>query len=243
MFQSLFRNLSPVVKNLLIINGIFYLAQLAIPGFTENFSLYYPESSQFRAYQIATHFFMHSQHSFIHIFFNMFALIMFGPQIERVLGPKRFLIYYAITAFGAAFLHQFVNWIQIQQLISDLDLLSIEEISKNGYDLLSGGKNWSDPTLGKLNHLYNTPVLGASGAVFGLLAAFAYYFPNTKLMLMFPPIPIKAKFFVLGYAAIELFSGISNSPGDNVAHFAHLGGALFGIILMLIWKKDNSRFY
>lgn len=243
MFQSLFRNLSPVVKNLLIINGIFYLAQLAIPGFTDYFSLYYPESSQFRAYQIATHFFMHSQVTFMHIIFNMFALVMFGPQIERVLGAKRFLSYYFITAFGAAFLHQLVNWIQIQQFVDSVDGETLEMIKSTGYDLLAEGRNWSDPTVGKLNHLYNTPVLGASGAVFGLLAAFAYYFPNTKLMLLFPPIPIKAKFFVLGYAAIELFSGISNSPGDNVAHFAHLGGALFGIIMMLIWKKDTSRFY
>ena len=241
MFQSLFRNLSPVVKNLLIINGVFFLAQNLIGGFSENLSLYYFESSHFRAWQLVTHFFMHG--GIGHIFFNMFALVMFGSQIERVLGEKRFLIYYFITAFGAALLHQFAIYIEIQQFKS--------LISTDSYNVILNYSNLFDTefspseinSVNSLVPLIHTPVLGASGAVFGLLAAFAYYFPNTKLMLMFPPIPIKAKFFVLGYAAIELFSGISNSPGDNVAHFAHLGGALFGIILVLIWKKDTSRFY
>lgn len=241
MFQNLLNNISPVVKNLLIINVIFFLAQNLVPGFSEGFSLYYLYSDQFRAWQVVTHFFMHG--GIGHIFFNMFALIMFGSALEKIWGAQRFLAFYFITAFGAAFLHQFVVGIQINQLQDGLDSSIISEIKSNGYSLLLGGQNWSDSITGELNLLYNTPVLGASGAVFGLLAAYAYYFPNTKLMLLFPPIPIKAKYFVIGYAAIELFSGISNRAGDNIAHFAHLGGALFGIILVLIWKKDTTRFY
>lgn len=241
MLQNILRNLSPVVKNLLIINAIFFLAQNLIPGFTENLSLYFFQSTEFRAWQIVTHFFMHG--SIGHIFFNMFALVMFGSNLERVLGAQRFLAFYFITAFGAAFLHQFVNWIEIAQLAKDYDSTIIEEVRLTGIEILNSGRNWSDPNLANLNYAYNTPVLGASGAVFGLLAAFAYYFPNTELFLMFIPFPIKAKYFVIGYAAMELFSGISNRPGDNVAHFAHLGGALFGILLVLFWKKNSNRFY
>lgn len=240
MFQALFRNMSPVVKNLLIINGIFFLAQLMIPGFTEELSLHYFESSEFKFYQVAAHFFMHG--SFIHIFFNMFALVMFGPPLERIWSAQRFLVFYFITAFGAAFLHQLAIYIEIQQLIplvSEKTVNTIFELDEFGRFEYNSEDAIYGKTLGRLIH---SPMLGASGAVYGILAGFAYYFPNTQLMLLFPPIPIKAKYLVLILVGFDLFMGLGSS-GSNIAHFAHLGGALFGIVLVLIWQRNKNQFY
>ena len=240
MFGQLFRNMPEVVKNLLIINVLFFIGQSILPAIDINLSLFPIVSEQFRPWQLATHFFMHG--NLMHLFFNMFALVIFGSQLERVWGPKRFLIYYFLTALGAAFLHLIVNYIRIKnfEVLFSPDELNI--ILSEGYDLLNSGYNYNGDG-GVLNAMYNVPMIGASGAVFGLLAAFGYLFPNTKLMLLFPPIPIKAKFFVIIYAAIELFSGIANMPGDNVAHFAHLGGALIGILLVLYWNKNRNSFF
>jgi len=173
----------------------------------------------------------------------MFALVIFGNNLERVWGPKRFLIYYLATALGAAILHMIVNYLTISSLENSLSIIDIEAFRIEGYNALLKGKNFIDPELGRLNLLYNTPMIGASGAVFGLLAAFGYLFPNTELMLLFPPIPIKAKYFVTGYAALELYLGFANNPTDNVAHFAHIGGALIGIIMVIIWNKNKSTFH
>lgn len=240
---NLLSTLTPVVKNLLIINLLFFVAQWALPEFMQNLELYPIVSEGFRPWQLATHFFMHSTYSIGHIFFNMFALVIFGNHLERVWGPKRFLIYYLATALGAAILHMIVNYITISSLENSLSIIDIETFRIEGYNALLEGKNFIDPELSHLNLLYNTPMIGASGAVFGLLAAFGYLFPNTELMLLFPPIPIKAKYFVIGYAALELYLGFANNPTDNVAHFAHLGGALVGIIMVIIWNKNKSTFY
>ena len=247
MLQNLFRNMSPVVKNLLILNALFFVAQFALPGIMKSLELYPFVSEEFKPWQLATHFFMHSTHGLMHIFFNMFALVIFGTQLERVWGPKKFLIYYLATALGAAFLHLLVGYLRIQNLESSLSPAELNQILTEGFEYLRNSNNYVDPKMGQINLnlflLYNTPMLGASGAVFGLLAAFGYLFPNTELYLMFIPVPIKAKYFVMGYAAIELFSGISNSPNDNVAHFAHLGGALVGIVMVLIWQKQKNQFF
>ena len=240
MFGQLFRNMTEVVKNLLIINVLFFVAQNIIPEIDINLSLFPIISEQFKPWQLATHFFMHANLG--HIFFNMFALVIFGSQLERVWGPKRFLTYYFITGFGAAFLHLIVNYLRIK----NFEVLFTEEeiniVLNEGYNLLNTGYNYNGQA-GILNAMYNVPMIGASGAVFGLLAAFGYLFPNTKLMLLFPPIPIKAKFFVIGYAALELYLGMANNPGDNVAHFAHLGGALIGILMVLYWNKNKKSFF
>ena len=164
----------------------------------------------------------------------MFALWMFGKTLENMWGAKRFLSYYIITALGAAALHLAVSQFQIFQLIDSKEVL---ELAKQGM------YNTSNLNSLRLTQLVTTPTVGASGAVFGLLAAFGYLFPNTELMLLFPPIPIKAKYFVIGYAALELYLGISNNPSDNVAHFAHLGGALVGIIIVLYWGKNRNSFF
>ena len=221
--------LTDVVKNLLIINVLMYFGTIFLLGEppgeqmsnlinqpdSRNFydwgkyilAMFYPTSEYFAPYQIITHMFMHGGLS--HLFFNMFAVFMFGPPLENLWGPKRFLFFYLVTGFGALFLHLFVKYLEINYM---------------GAHPLS----------------VNVPVLGASGAVFGLLVGFGMNFPNTQLMLIFPPIPIKAKYFVAGYAVIELFLGLGNF-NTGIAHFAHLGGALFGLLLILYWRRYGSR--
>ena len=243
MFSNILKNISPVVKNILLINIVFYIAQWTFPAITQNLELYPISSQQFRPWQLATHFFMHSTFSIGHIFFNMFALVIFGSQLEKVWGPQRFLSYYIICALGASILHLSVNYLRIHNIEAGLSSEDLELFSNSGYEAFQKGMNFKDPILAQLNLLHHTPMIGASGAIFGLLAAFGYLFPNTELMLLFPPIPIKAKYFVIGYAVLELYLGVSNNPSDNVAHFAHLGGALIGIIIVLYWGKNRNSFF
>ncbi len=243
MLDQIFRNMTPVVKNLLILNVLFYLAEFTIPQVMDGMALYPIGTPNFRPWQLATHFFMHSKDSIFHILFNMFALVMFGTQLERVWGEKKFLFYYLSTAIGAALLHSLVVYLRMNSLIESMDSESVAYVINNGSALWAEHKNYTDPLMGQLNAMRNVPVLGASGAVFGILVAFGYLFPNTELMLLFPPIPIKAKFLVIGYIALELYLGFQNNPFDNVAHFAHLGGALVGILLVLFWQKDKRNFY
>lgn len=235
----------PIVKNLLLVNVIFFVAQFTLEDFMRNLELVPIFSEHFRPWQLATYFFMHG--NLPHIFFNMFALIIFGTQLERIWGPQKFLFFYLACAIGAALIHMLVGYIRLKGFEASIDPIILQDylyyVKDEGYNLLMEGKNYTDPILGKLNALYNTPMVGASGAIFGLLVAFGYTFPNTELMLLFPPIPIKAKYFVIGYAAIELYLGMANSPSDNVAHFAHLGGALIGILIVLYWKKSRNSFF
>jgi membrane associated rhomboid family serine protease len=243
-YRPVLNNIPPVVKNLIIINILFFVATyiLELNGIrlSSYLGLYFPLSENFRLHQIFTHMFMHGGLS--HIFFNMFALYMFGRVLENVWGSKRFLVYFLITGIGAAILHSFVNFLEYQSLVSKMSPETIEYVKTEGPKLWNEGKNFSDNFAGKLNMLLNIPTVGASGAVFGLLLAFGMLFPNTQLMLLFPPIPIKAKYFVIGYGAVELYLGFSHS-GGNIAHFAHLGGMLFGFILIKYWNKTTNRFY
>ena len=199
-------NFPPVIKNLIIINVLVYIAQLTLDrtfNITNLFALYPVGTPEFRPYQIATHMFTHSPTLFVHILFNMFGLWMFGKELENRWGPQRFLFFYLTCGVGAALFHLAVEY-------------------------FTGG--------------YSAAV-GASGAVMGVLAAFAYLFPNTEMFIMFIPFPVKAKWAVTGLIAIDLFSGVAGR-GDNVAHFAHLGGAITGFILVLIWNKSSrKRFY
>ncbi|HRP31810.1 MAG TPA: rhomboid family intramembrane serine protease [Agriterribacter sp.] len=223
-----FQVLPVVVKNLLIINGLVFLAQVTFEqtrlGSLENlFALHDVHSVYFRPHQLVTHLFMHG--SFGHIFFNMFALWMFGSVLENYWGAKRFLIFYIACGLGAGILHLGVLYyenVPIMQLFHSLPVDQQEELLYS-------------PTF-----KVNTATVGASGAVFGCLAAFGYLFPNSLIYLYFF-IPIKAKWFVLMYAAMEFFMGVRNSAGDNVAHWAHLGGALVGFLLVLYWNKRNRR--
>lgn len=242
--KSGFSAIPPVVKNLIIINIIMLLATyiLSMRGIdlTSILGLRYFQSPEFRPYQLVTHMFMHG--GFTHLLFNMFALWMFGRVLEGVWGPKRFFIYYFVTGLGAALLHTFVNFIEFQSVASKMTPEAVQMVMTQGTEIFNQGKNFSDPIAGKLNLLLNIPTVGASGAVFGILLGFGMLFPNTQLMLLFPPIPIKAKYFVMGYGAIELYLGLTQS-GSNIAHFAHLGGMLFGFFLIKYWNKNTKHFY
>lgn len=230
MFDNI--NTRSVTFNILMINLVLFVVALAIPTVNDILSLHYlfnkhgyTESIGFQPYQVITHMFMHG--GFMHILFNMYGLFMFGSILERVWGPQRFLLFYLITGFGAVVLHMGVQmWI------------------------VHSATGTFDPTIAQLNDAGQTAIVtyvsrtvGASGAIFGLLTAFALLFPNTELMLMFIPFPVKAKYFVPIYLAIELYLGVAQYGGDNVAHFAHLGGALFAFILVKLWNRDRWNLY
>ncbi|MDG2139069.1 MAG: rhomboid family intramembrane serine protease [Flavobacteriales bacterium] len=232
---SNFKELPEVVKNLLIINGLCFLATISLNnlGFdlVKIFGLHQFQSPDFRPHQIITHLFMHG--NLTHLFFNMFALWMFGKILENIWGAKRFLTYYMITGIGAACIHLLISQYQIINISNQIpDMLNLA---------IEGRYNPSIPISKRLTQLIITPTVGASGAVFGLLLAFGMLFPNTLLYLYFA-IPIKAKYFVIAYGLLELYAGISNNPADNVAHFAHLGGMIFGYFLIKYWKK-NINYY
>ena len=236
----------PVVKNLLIINGLFFLGKLALLSrgvyLDQYLAMHYPLSGNFEIWQIITHFFMHAD--FMHIGLNMFAIWMFGRILENRWGSKRFLNFYILTAIAAAALHFLVIHFQIQGIIENFSPAEISKIRTQGAELLYDNRNYTDPLWAKMNILYNGPVVGASGALFGLLGAMFVLFPNTQLFLLFPPIPIKIKWFVIFYGLFSLYSGIANKPGDNVAHFAHLGGLIAGILIVKYWNKTRrDSFY
>lgn len=235
--------LPPVVKNLLIINGLFFLATAVLQyrfgiSLIQVFGMPFFSSPGFEPYQLATHMFMHGDIG--HIFSNMFALWMFGSVLENVWGGKRFLIYYLGTAIGAALIYNLSRYIDILQAQSLLSEDQIKLVYAEGYTQIESGYNYRHALMAKLNAAINSPVVGASGAVFGVLLAFGMLFPNTELYLFFA-IPIKAKFFVAGYALLELYLGIKNDPTDQVAHFAHLGGMLIGYFIVKYWNKNNRR--
>jgi membrane associated rhomboid family serine protease len=243
-FRPSFNTVPPVVKNLIIINVLMLLATSVLEmrgiDLTNILGLHYIQSPEFKPYQLVTHLFMHG--GFMHLAFNMFALWMFGRVLESVWGPKRFFIYYFVTGLGAAALHTFVNFIEFQHLASKMTPEAVQMVLSQGTEIFNQGKNFSDPDAGKLNLMLNIPTVGASGAVFGILLGFGMLFPNTELMLLFPPIPIKAKYFVAGYGAIELFMGVTGT-GANIAHFAHLGGMLFGFIMIKYWNRNTKHFF
>lgn len=230
-----------VVKNIIILNVLFLLATFAMKNFgvnlEETLGLFFFQSQWFKPWQLISHFFMHA--GLAHLFFNMFALFMFGARLEQVWGPKRFLTFYFITAAGAFLLHAGVQYWQLQQILPHLSIEQYNEVYENGREVLASYQTYTDPYMARLNEILNVNMVGASGAVFGILAAFAMYFPNTELFFLFFPFPIKAKYLVAGYAVLELVQGVANFSSDNVAHFAHLGGALFGFILVKFWNKNN----
>lgn len=237
-------NTPPVVKNLIIINVVLWVASLIFLQFLQvnlNFLLgiFYVQSPLFKPWQIVTHMFMHSNERIFHLFFNMWALWMFGKILENVWGSKRFLIYYLATGLGAALIHTLVYYIQLAPDIAALksaysvdriNMALLQEILQPGNPYYSLGRSLSIPTV------------GASGAVYGLLLAFGMLFPNTPLMIIPIPVPIKAKWLIIGAGAISLFLGLTGR-GGNVAHFAHLGGMIFGFILIKYWNKFTRNFY
>jgi membrane associated rhomboid family serine protease len=249
--SSRFQMLPEVIKNLLIINGLFFLATVVLNNtfglnLIRMLGVYVPGSAHFEPYQLVTHMFMHG--NFGHILLNMFALWMFGNALENIWGGKRFLIFYLITGFGAAFIHLGVQYLEAQVIMSDLLRMglpkaSIEQALTTGMYTPQGiGGTEGFAKLSQLSAMYSVPTVGASGAVFGILLAFGMTFPNQPIYLYFL-FPIKAKYFVMGIGALEIFNGLANDPASNIAHLAHLGGMLFGFILIRYWRNNDRNFY
>ncbi len=262
----MFRNITPVVKNLLIINiGLLlltYFLQSSNINLVEWLGLFYFKSEFFKPYQFVTHMFMHG--GFVHLLFNMYALFLFGVILEQIWGSKKFLFYYLFTGLGAAALHTFVNWFMIHDFYSAIqdfliqpDLESFKQLTidyKGAFKVMVTSpdyiiNNWEHLSTVEIREYVdkvlevklNIPTVGASGAVFGLLLAFGVMFPNAPMGIIFLPFRIKAKWFVIAYGVLELVSGVSQISGDNIAHFAHLGGMIFGFILLKIWYKGNLK--
>lgn len=232
-------NLGPVSKNLLIINIICFIGSLIFEPATRFFGVFYPDSPFFRIWQPITYMFMHG--GFAHIFFNMFALVMFGSVIEQVLGSKRFLNYYLICGLGALVLQYGVQAIEVYQITGTIraaDFLHFDMYNNR----VSSQMQISQNDFNTLASIYGTPLVGASGAIYGLLLAFGYLFPNTSLYLMFIPVPVKAKYFIPIMIVIEIYLGFSHS-GSSIAHLAHVGGALFGFILIKMWGIRRPNYY
>ncbi len=238
-------NMTETVKQLLIINVLFFIGSLVVPQANEILALHYFENDGFKFWQPISYMFMHG--SLMHIFFNMFALISFGSALEHFWGAKKFLFFYFSCGLGAALIHSGVNYYHFHDaqnmlLQNGISILDIQT-------LLNGGSvniNVADTTLiqkyvNQMGDSYNIPAVGASGAIYGLLVAFAFMFPNAELMMMFIPVPIKAKYFVPVIVMLDLFSGVTGFGlfGGNIAHFAHVGGALIGFIMMWYWKKNQ----
>ncbi len=266
-----FQVLPPVVKNIIIINVLMVLIQYALGrqgiNLADYLGLHYWASPLFKWWQPFTHLFMHGDAqdfnlTFWHLFSNMFALWMFGRILENMWGAKRFLIFYFVCGLGAAACHMGVLTYEFMSFHNDFlrfqhnpNYQEYINFIRNHH--LSGGLTFSDwktnpdcaeISFNGINQYYysmiNVATVGASGAVFGVLFAFGYLFPNTELMLIFPPIPVKAKWVVGAYALFELTSGIQNSAGDNVAHFAHIGGMIFAFFILRIWgKRDRRNFF
>ncbi len=209
------QSIPPITKNLLIINALVWIAQMALPrigiDLVAILGMHYWEAETFAPYQLLTYMFLHSEGSISHLFFNMFSVWMFGSTVERYWGAQRYLFFYLATGLTAALAQQVVWYFSFHELMSVWGQVIAQ----------------------------NAITIGASGAVFGLLLAFGMLFPNAPLYLMFIPIPIKAKYFVIGYGLIELFLGVQ-SQGDGIAHFAHLGGMIGGIILILMWRRKGE---
>jgi len=232
--SSAFPRLTPAVGNILFANVALFIIDMIARGrnidLSETLGFFYPGSAHFHSWQIITYMFMHS--GWDHIFFNMFGLYMFGNLLENLWGTQRFLFYYFFCGIGAIVLQAGIQAFEVYQIAGN---------AFPSHMLLTS----LDPgSLEHINEIFSAHTVGASGAIFGLLIAFGLLFPNTELYMIFIPIPIKAKYFVSGYILLELYSGFKNNPGDHVAHFAHIGGALFGFIVLKYWNSRNyKRFY
>lgn len=229
-----------VTKNLLAINVLMFLALLVAErqGVDLNaiLGLHLFMSEDFSFYQLVTYMFMHG--SITHLFFNMFALYMFGRTLEYMWGARRFLVFYLVAGVGAALVQEAIGVMRYYSVVDGMTPHDVELVLSYGLDALREGKNFVNPSMASLNLVLNSTTVGASGAIYAILLGFGMLFPNEQMFVFPIPFPIKAKYFVLGYAVIELYLGVSGSA-DGVAHFAHLGGMLFGLLLILYWRKKG----
>ncbi len=219
--RGFLRNVPTAVRNIILINALVMVMIFLNEDFMiRTFALFYPTSWFFKPWQCVTHMFMHG--GFWHLFFNMYTLFIFGSVLERVWGAKKFLLFYFLTGLGAALVHTGVEWLEMQHWMTDV----------------AAG---SQAAAQAIHNLKMTPTVGASGAIYGVLMGYAMLYPDSVLTLIFPPISMKAKWFVLIFGAIELLTGITGT-GGGIAHFAHLGGLIFGFLLILFWKKRRTLY-
>ena len=258
----MFQNLPQVTKNILLLNIAFFVASLILKsqGIDLEMTLgaHYVNSPFFEPYQVVTHFFMHSTENFLHIFFNMWLFVMLGAYLENIWGAKRFFIFYLVCAMGSFALYNMIGFIEIMNYKSvlakqfELDQFNYflkYSLNLNG-DVIAQINTYIHenqirvtPTLENYLSKSITPMVGASGGVFGIMTAFAILFPNTEFRRYFA-IPVKAKYLVTGYFLLEVYLAFQNQAGDNVAHLAHVGGAIAGAIMVLVWRKnDRSNFW
>ena len=239
--NSFFRRTPPVVLHLLIINVLLFVATELFYRFgidlTRILGLVYWRGSEFHWWQFVTHMFMHG--GLTHLFFNMFALWSFGIWLERLMNSKRFLFYYMICGLGAALLQQLSLELTWQSVVGQSLAVNGQHVVLTAEQVTKGIASHQIPAE-LVNEIFNRMIsVGASGAIFGVLVAFAWFFPNARLALLFIPVPVKAKWMVLGYGLLELFLGVSGF-NDGIAHFAHLGGLLIGLVILLYWKFTNT---
>ena len=237
--------LTEAIKHLLIINVLFFVAtQIYGDQMYQWFSLWFPKNENFGLWQVVSHMFMHG--GFMHILFNMYALWAFGTPLERMWGRNKFLFFYLSAGLGAALLHTGINYYYFNEGMTAIVNTGISE--KEVIDIISSGKympDWynlaSKSTIDNFLSAYNTPAVGASGAIYGVLVAYAFSYPEAELMLIFLPVPVKAKYFVPVLILLDLFSGVTGYGifGQGIAHFAHIGGAITGFIMMWLWKKNQ----
>ena len=232
-------NVPPAVKNIIIINVLVMIMTSLNGNFMyEKFALFYPTSPSFHWWQPVTHMFMHG--GFWHIFFNMYTLFIFGTILERVWGTKKFLIFYFVTGLGAAFVHTGVEWLQYQSALETTGLTSAQAVELFK-ELCKKGSVMAPSGFDTIRNILAARTVGASGAIYGVLMGYAMLYPDAIMTLIFPPISLKAKWFVLIFAGIELLTGVTGT-GGGIAHFAHLGGLIFGYLLIVYWKKRRTLY-
>ena len=245
------KNLSLAVKGLIAVNALLFVVTYFLPGneqrMSEMLALYFPMNELFQPWQFVTHIFMHG--GFAHILFNMFALFMFGTPLEKVWGSQRFLIFFFLSGIGAGLIYTGINFLEFNSLA---DKLASNGLSQGEIKLILDTGQYNSSLLSKISKeeisefftLFHAHVVGASGAVYGILVAFGIMYPNAKLALIFLPVPVAAKYFVPALLLLDLFSGITGFSlfGGGIAHFAHIGGAIIGFCLMMLWRKSTSEY-
>ncbi len=256
--------ITEAVKHLIIINVILYIAPQMVDFDLQNlFALHFPKSPEFGYWQFLTHMFMHSQQTFMHILFNMYALWAFGTPLEQMWGRNKFLFFYFSAGLGAGFIYTLVNYFQFNSIydqlvalgvnkneiyqILNIRLYDIQVFRNECINILSNNSSLREvldlQKLIEINSFYNSSAVGASGAIYGVLVAFGMSFPNSKLALIFFPVPIAAKYFIPALIALDLFSGVTGYSlfGGGIAHFAHVGGALIGFLIAWYWKQHQFK--
>lgn len=238
----MFNNIPPITRNLIIINIVVFIASFLLPQLNDTLAAYFPFSPNFRSWQIITHMFMHG--SFMHILFNMFTLFSFGPILEQSLGDKKYLILYFLSGLGAFFLYNLWNFVEYQQIYSQL-----ESVGFNVSGYISDPESFintkvstsTKELIDELNSIIFGRMVGASGAIFGVIAAFATLYPDAKIGILFIPIPVKVKYVLPIVVIGSIYLGVTGN-GGGIAHLAHVGGAIVGFILAKIWRKHLYRF-